>query len=174
MGGNLMKKNNLFQFGPKKPDFKKEGKKELQRKRRIEGVTDEEAMAFGEITEEEMEASEPDEVPSELITALGEFGITEVTKLLNTIYDTATPPDDLKKSLYSALLKKPGMVKCDQHRTISLMSHLTKVLPRVTMCRMRDKILPEISETQFGFMADKGTINAIFALRMLMEIAVEV
>eukprot|EP00794_Sanderia_malayensis_P016329 gene16329-17967_t len=55
MGGNLMKKNNLFQFGPKKPDFKKKGKKELQRKRRREGVTDEEAMAFGETTEEEME-----------------------------------------------------------------------------------------------------------------------
>eukprot|EP00794_Sanderia_malayensis_P007110 gene7110-7914_t len=39
----------------KKPDFKKKGKKELQRKRRREGVTNEEAMAFGEITEEEME-----------------------------------------------------------------------------------------------------------------------
>ena len=43
-------------------------------------------------------ASGPDEIPSELITALGEIGIKEVTKLLNTIYDTGSIPDDLKKS----------------------------------------------------------------------------
>lgn len=42
------------------------------------------------------------------------------------------------------------------------------------MNRMRNKILPEISETQFGFMADKGTRNAIFALGTLMERAIEV
>ena len=119
-------------------------------------------------------ASGPDEIPSELITALGEIGVEEVTKLLNSIYDTGKIPDDFKKSVYIALPKKPGTVECDQHRTISLMSHLTKVLLRVLMNRMRDKIMPEISETQFGFMADKGTRNAIFALRILMERAVEV
>ena len=54
------------------------------------------------------------------------------------------------------------------------MSHLTKVMLRVLMNRMRNKILPEISQTQFGFMADKGTRNAIFALRTLMERAIEV
>ena len=67
--------------------------------------------------------------------------------------------------------KTPGTVECDRHRTIS---HLTKVMLRVLMNRMRNKILPEISETQFGFMADKGTRNAIFSLRTLMERAIEV
>ena len=42
------------------------------------------------------------------------------------------------------------------------------------MNTMRNKILPEISETQFGFMADEGTRNAIFSLRTLMERAIEV
>ena len=68
-----------------------------------------------------------------ILTALGEFGIKEITKL-----------------------------------------HLTKVMLRVLMNRMRNKILPEISETQFGFMTDKGTRNAIFSLRTLMERAIEV
>ena len=54
------------------------------------------------------------------------------------------------------------------------MSHLTKVMLRVLMDRMRGKIIPEISEIQFGFMADKGTRNAIFTLRTLMERAIEV
>ena len=54
------------------------------------------------------------------------------------------------------------------------MSHLTKVMLRVLINRMRNKILPDRSETQFGFMADKGTKNAIFSLRTLMERAIGV
>ena len=69
---------------------------------------------------------------------------------------------------------KIGTVECDQHHTISLMSHLTKVMLRVLMNRTRNKILPEISETQFGFMTDKGTRNAIFSLRTLVDRAIEV
>ena len=42
------------------------------------------------------------------------------------------------------------------------------------MNRMRNKIPPEISETQFGFMKDKGSRNAIFSLRTLMERAIEI
>ena len=119
-------------------------------------------------------AAGPDELPFELIAALDELGLKSVTRLLNSIYDSGTIPDDMKKSVYIALPKKPGTVECDQHRTISLMSHLTKVLLRVIMNRMRNKILPEISEAQFGFMADKGTRNAIFALKTLMERSIEV
>ena len=70
-----------------------------------------------------------------------------------------------------------GTVKCDQNRTINLMSPLTKVMLRVLINRMRNKILPEnfseISETLFRFMTDKGTRNANFSLNTLMERAVE-
>ena len=40
---------------------------------------------------------------------------------------------------------KIGTAEYDQHRTVSLMSHLTKVMLRVLMNRMRKTILPEIS-----------------------------
>ena len=42
------------------------------------------------------------------------------------------------------------------------------------MNRMRNKIIPEMSGTQFEFMTDKGTRNAIFSLRTLTERAIEV
>ena len=54
------------------------------------------------------------------------------------------------------------------------MSHLTNVMLRVLINIMRNKILLEIFESQFGFMADKGTRNAIFSLRTLMEREIEV
>ncbi|XP_076308487.1 uncharacterized protein LOC143223898 [Tachypleus tridentatus] len=46
-------------------------------------------------------AAGPDDIPIELLLALKEVGIQEVTKLLNTIYDTGEIPEDFKKiSLY--------------------------------------------------------------------------
>ncbi|XP_076359035.1 uncharacterized protein LOC143251662 [Tachypleus tridentatus] len=81
-------------------------------------------------------AAGPDDIPIELLLALKEVGIQEVTKLLNAIYDTGEIPEDFKKSVFIALPKKPGTTDCEQHRIISLMSHLTKVLLRVLMSRM--------------------------------------
>ena len=47
------------------------------------------------------------------------------------------------------------------------MSHTMKVWERIIEARLRDRV--EISEQQYGFMLGKGTTNAMFALRMLME-----
>ena len=76
----------------------------------------------------EGKAAGPDEILSGMLTTLGEFGIKEITKLLNIIHDTGKIPTDLKKSVYIAILKKIGTIECDQHRTICFMSHLTKVM----------------------------------------------
>ena len=38
---------------------------------------------------------------------------------------------------------------------------------------MKSKLKPEISNSQFGFMADKGTRNAIFTLSMVIERTIE-
>ena len=49
-----------------------------------------------------------DDIPSELVSALEEVGIKEVTKLLNNIYDTEEIPTVMKKSIYNAIPKKGG------------------------------------------------------------------
>ena len=65
--------------------------------------------------------------------------------------------------------KKLGALNCESFCAISIMSHVTKVILRVIMLRIRNKIHPEISTVQYGFMKDKGTKNAIFVLCMLSE-----
>ena len=84
---------------------------------------------------------------------------------MNAIYDSGEIPSDLSKSISIALLKKPGATECESHRTISLMSHITKILLKILMARMRNKITPDIAEDQCGFVKDKGTRNAIYMLR---------
>ncbi|GFR85819.1 transposon TX1 uncharacterized 149 kDa protein [Elysia marginata] len=72
-------------------------------------------------------ATGPDKISVELIEALEDYGIEKTTNLLNEIYDTGQIPTDLTKSIFIALPKKPGATECELHRTISLMSHVTKI-----------------------------------------------
>ena len=119
-------------------------------------------------------ATGPDEIAAEMIQSLDELGIDVITKLINEIYDTGEIPEDLTKSIFIALPKKPGATECELHRTISLMSHVTKILLKILMMRMKNKITPEIAKEQYGFMTDKSTRNAIFILRILIERTIEV
>jgi len=119
-------------------------------------------------------AAGPDEIPVEIFDALNDNGISHFTKLLNEIYDTGQLPSDFHKSVFITLQKKPGATECENHRTISLISHAVKILLRIVMARIRSKLHPEISDTQFGFVPDKSTRNAIFTLSMLMERSIEV
>ena len=54
------------------------------------------------------------------------------------------------------------------------MSVVLKVILRILMQRMRNKIRTEIDKTQCGFMNDTGTRNAIFILRNICERTIEV
>ena len=94
--------------------------------------------------------------------------------MANEIYNSGHIPTNLSQSVFIALPKKPGAIECELHRTISLMSHVMKIILRVLMERMRRVIRPEINEAQYGFVPDAGTRNAIFALRMLCERSIEV
>ncbi|GFS24491.1 endonuclease-reverse transcriptase [Elysia marginata] len=119
-------------------------------------------------------ATGPDGVSIELIEALEDYGTEQVTAILNSIYETGNIPADISKSIFIALPKKPGAVECEHHRTISLMSHITKILLKVIMMRVRNKIKPEIAAEQCGFVEGKSTTNAVFTLRVLIERALEV
>ena len=47
------------------------------------------------------------------------------------------------------------------------MSHTMKVWEKIIEARLRDRV--EMRKQQYEFMPGKGTTNAMFALRMLME-----
>ena len=110
-----------------------------------------------------------DGVTSEMLQALDQLGVTRVTELCNKIYDTGHIPEDLKKSTFLPIPKKSKAVNCSDYRTISLMSHVTKILLKVILQRNKTKIDVEISETQSGFRKGRGTREGIFNLRTINE-----
>ena len=118
-------------------------------------------------------AAGPDGIVVEMLEALEECGVEKLTDIINKIYDDGEFPEDLNKSIFIAIPKKPGAVECEQHHTISLMSHITKIILRILLLRARSRITPEIGVEQFGLVEYSGTRNAIFVLRMITERAVE-
>ena len=108
-----------------------------------------------------------------MLKALGDTCVNILYTMVNKIYDSGEIPIDMLKFVFIALPKKPNTLDCDQHRTISLMSHTLKLLLKIVLERCRSKIRPEIAQCQYGFMPDKGTRNAIFTLRMLSERSIQ-
>ena len=115
----------------------------------------------------------PDGITTEMLVAAGEVGILELTELSNTIHNQGSFPNELNKSIFITPPKVNETIKCEKHRTISLMSHVTKLVLRIVINRIRGRALDEIAPVQYGFMPDKGTGNAIFVLRKLVERSVE-
>ena len=80
----------------------------------------------------------------------------------------------MKENIFIAIPKKTGTVECQKHRTICLISQIGKVILRVIGKRMKRKIQENVDEKQYGFRKGKGTRNAIFVLRMIIERSIEV
>ena len=75
------------------------------------------------------------------------------------IYDTGHTPLDIFKSIFIALSKKPEVTDCELHRIISLISHVSNILLRIIMKRVRNKI-----KLEMWLVGEKGTTSAIYIL----------
>ena len=89
--------------------------------------------------------------------------------LLNKIYNTGNIPSDMMRSVFIQIPTKVGTMGCEEHRTISLMSIVIKVLVRIILNCWKSKIRSEVADVQCGFVADNGKANAIFIIRNIVE-----
>ena len=114
-------------------------------------------------------ASGVDEIKTEHLKALDQTGLENLTALCNKIYNTGYIPKELRHSLFITIPKKKNAQMCSDHRTISLMSHITKILLSVIIERNKEKIDREISDSQSGFRTGIGTREGIFNIRSIVE-----
>ena len=76
--------------------------------------------------------------------------------------------------LHIPLPKKAGDLKqCSNYRTIALVSHVSKILPRIILERSRLKTETETADEQVGFRKGRRTRDQVTNLRVLMEKAHE-
>ena len=55
------------------------------------------------------------------------------------------------------------------YRTLSLVSHASKILTTIILRRIEYKVEALLTEDQFGFRRGRGTREAILALRLILE-----
>ena len=71
------------------------------------------------------------------------------------------------------LPKTAHAIECGAHRTISLISHASKILLKILTKRVESKAKDYIGRNQFGFRKGYGTRDAIGVMRELCERNVE-
>ena len=74
-----------------------------------------------------------DNIPSELIQAGGEAMIDMLLIICNKIWQTGEWPTPWNQSLIITLSKKGDLQLCQNYRTISLISHPSKVMLRILL-----------------------------------------
>ena len=110
-----------------------------------------------------------DNIPGELIQAGGEFMSTALLHICNKIWKNKKWPENWTKSLVITLPKKGDLKLCNNYRTLSLISHPSKILLRVILNRLKQQANAIISEEQAGFMSGRSTAEQIFNLRSIIE-----
>ena len=111
----------------------------------------------------------PDDIVTEMLVAAGDMGVAELTKLSNMMYIQGGFLSELNKFIFITLPKVNGATKGEKHRTISLMSHITKLILRIVINRIRRRTY---TLNNMGY-ARYRPRNAIFVLKRLLEIAAE-
>ena len=113
-------------------------------------------------------AAEHSEVNMDMIIASGTFGVGVMKKLCQRVLDEKGQPEKWKTSVVAPIFKGKG--GCDGlwgMQGIKLLEHAMEIVERVLENRIRE--LVTIDDMQFGFMRGKGTTDALFILRRMLE-----
>ena len=110
-----------------------------------------------------------DNIPAELIKNGGESVIELPTKICNKTWQTGEWSTQWTQSLIITLPKKGNLQLCQNYRTISLISHASKVMLKIILNRLNPQAEEIIAEEQAGFRSGRSTTEQIFNLRVLCE-----
>ena len=83
-------------------------------------------------------------------------------------------PSDFTRFVMISLQKKMNAVECSDHRTISLISHASRILLKILTNRIEAKARDFIRRNQFGLRKGCDTRDAIGVMRMICERSLEI
>jgi len=104
-----------------------------------------------------------------VLKSLGPTGKQELLAICSQIYETWVWPNDFMESVIIPVEKKSGAQECVDFRTISLVSHASKIVLKILTCRLESKAEIFLEKDQYVFRKGRGTRDAIAALRVMYE-----
>ena len=110
-----------------------------------------------------------DNILAELVQAGRDSIIDVLTEICYRIWRTGEWPTPWTQSLIITLPKKGNLQLCQNYRTISLISHSSKVMLKVILNRFKPQAEKIIAKVQAGFRAGRSITEQILNLRILCE-----
>jgi len=114
-----------------------------------------------------------DGIPAEFVISLHGEVKEKFVELCQLIYRDGVWPKDFLQSVMIPIEKKKNAVRCEDFRTISLISHASKVVLRILAKRIESKSEEFLGKDKFGFRSGRGTRDAIGVMRCLSERSME-
>jgi hypothetical protein len=108
-----------------------------------------------------------EKISGEVIKALGEKVKDVPHGIIQDCYESGKLPEDVMRSSMVTATKRARAEICEEHRTLGLESHASKVLTRILGIRIEGKTEENLPENQLGFRKNRGTREAILCLRLL-------
>ena len=100
---------------------------------------------------------------------MGEECINLITWMVNKIYKGEDLPSDFIESIFIVMPKTSNASECGEFRTLSLIAHIAKVILQIIKKRIGPVIERQLDDSQLGFRAKRGTIEAVTQLHILGE-----
>ncbi|KAK3882552.1 hypothetical protein Pcinc_013084 [Petrolisthes cinctipes] len=114
-----------------------------------------------------------DNITAEVLKAGGRYMVEMLQCLFKKVWYLEDTPDDWSKLLINPIHKKGDKQNPENYRAISLTSVPCKVFCKIILLRIEGILEESASESQFGFRTGRGTIDAIFIARQILEKARE-
>ena len=97
----------------------------------------------------------------------------ELEKVLHSIcqkiWKTQQWPQDWKRSVFIPIPKKGNAKECSNYRTITLISHASKVMLKTLQAKLQQYVNRELPDVQAGFRKGRGTRDQIANICWIIE-----
>ena len=110
-----------------------------------------------------------DEISAELFQILKADAVKMLQSICQQIWKTREWPQDWKRSVFILIEKKGNAKECPNYHTVTLISHASKVMPKILQVRLQQYMKQELTDVQAGFGKVRGTRNQIANTYWIVE-----
>ena len=118
-------------------------------------------------------ASGGDRIPVELFQILKDDAVKVLHSIWRQFWKTQQWPQDWKRSVFIPVSKKGNAKECSNYRTISFISHASKVMLKILQARLQQYVNHELPDVQAGFRKGRRTKDQIANIHWIIEKARE-
>ena len=118
-------------------------------------------------------ANRCDGIPVELFQILKDDAMKVLHSICQPIWKTQQWPQDWKRSVFIPIPKKGNPKECSNYCTIAVISHTSKVMPKILQARLQQYMNCELSDVPAGFRKGRGSRGQIANIRWIIEKARE-